>query len=544
MLTALLLAALVAAPAYPAADPPTSVFVETPLGTFEITLFPEDAPNTVANFLKYIDDGDYDDSFLHRSVPGFIIQGGGFAWKDGGSTAVPTDDPIPNEFKRSNLRGTIAMAKVDGDPNSARGQWFINLADNSGNLDSQNGGFTVFGEVAGNGMAVVDALASTSIYNLGGAFTDLPLINFSSGAVGPEHLLFTEFSLGAPPADPLLLRHAKNGSWLSYRLSADGSSSSIEEKGKVKLSRDRDFVTVSRADFNGDREPDVLLHDAGAGSWRLATLDGKTVLAEGPVELPGGDWVLIAAGDLDGDRSADALLRNATTGAWQACLLDGTTLRACRDMGDLSSDLGDAFVGDGDFNDDGRMDILLRRANGSWLMYLMDGVGTPQSGAPKMTKSLKSSAVALADFNGDGKTDVLTRATNGKWLVYLLNGFKFAGKGSVPMSKDTDLMVVASADFSGDGNADALLRHVDGSWMLYALDGRKVLADGPVAMTADTDFGVVVADDFSADAKADVLLHNSRGDWMLYTLDGSVPEVLGSSPTKMSRNKSWMPQID
>ncbi|MGD8843244.1 MAG: choice-of-anchor D domain-containing protein [Gammaproteobacteria bacterium] len=147
------------------------------------------APVTVANFLNYIDDGSgnrrYDGSFVHRSAPGFVVQGGGFTFDpalgDFGLPAstphIQTDAPIVNEFdaSRSNLRGTIAMAKLANDPDSATSEWFFNLIDNSGNLDSQNGGFTVFGQVLGNGMDVVDAIAALNTSNQGGAFSTLPV---------------------------------------------------------------------------------------------------------------------------------------------------------------------------------------------------------------------------------------------------------------------------------------------------------------------------------------------------------------------------------
>ena len=149
-------------------------------GTTELLLFDQPgvgAPITVQNFIGYVERNDYLDSIIHRSVPGFIIQGGGFAI-DGIGTAtgnglletvtVITGPAIQNEFSldRSNLRGTIAMAKIGGDPDSATSQWFFNLADNSTNLDNQNGGFTVFGQTLSEAdLAPLDAIAALPRFN-------------------------------------------------------------------------------------------------------------------------------------------------------------------------------------------------------------------------------------------------------------------------------------------------------------------------------------------------------------------------------------------
>lgn len=166
------------------------VTVETQLGSFEIELFEEEAPNTVANFLTYVRDGRFEANIVHRSVPGFVIQTGSYRIVDGLIADVPADGPVVNEFGRSNVRGTVAMAKLGGDPDSATSGWFVNLADNSENLDNQNGGFTVFGEVIGDGMAVVDAIGELPRYNIGlPAFTDTPLYEFTPG----EELLIENF---------------------------------------------------------------------------------------------------------------------------------------------------------------------------------------------------------------------------------------------------------------------------------------------------------------------------------------------------------------
>lgn len=159
----------------------TVVEFQTVLGNFEVNLYDNATPTTVANFLDYVNNGAYTNSIVHRSAPGFIVQGGGFRfdpiWP---ATAIPANPAITNEPEFSNLRGTIAMAKTS-QPDSATNQWFFNLVDNSANLDVQNEGFTVFGEVVGNGMDVVDAIGALQRFNFGSPFGELPLLNNNGG---------------------------------------------------------------------------------------------------------------------------------------------------------------------------------------------------------------------------------------------------------------------------------------------------------------------------------------------------------------------------
>lgn len=131
----------------------------TVLGDIEVELMDADKPVTTRNFIRYVESGAYSNMFLHRCVPGFIVQGGGFAITNAITSTndftryveVPNFGMITNEFlvgpRVSNTYGTIAMAKLGGNPHSASSQWFFNTANNSANLDNQNGGFTVFGRV-------------------------------------------------------------------------------------------------------------------------------------------------------------------------------------------------------------------------------------------------------------------------------------------------------------------------------------------------------------------------------------------------------------
>jgi cyclophilin family peptidyl-prolyl cis-trans isomerase len=155
---------------------------QTVLGTFEVNLYDESTPATVANFLEYVAAGDYDNVVMHRAVNGFVVQGGGFVYEGTPTLAgVTSRGSVANEPVFSNVRATIAMAKLGGDPNSATSEWFINLADNSANLDIQNGGFTVFGEVTGSGMVdVLDAIEALPKFDFGGAFTSIPLRDYTA----------------------------------------------------------------------------------------------------------------------------------------------------------------------------------------------------------------------------------------------------------------------------------------------------------------------------------------------------------------------------
>ena len=147
----------------------------TNLGNIDVTLTPAVAPMTVANFQNYLNAGAYTNTIIHRLMSGFVFQGGGFQLQNGAVIATPTTAPVVNEFNVSNTTGTIAMAKVGGDPNSATSQWFFNLANNgtgANALDTTNGGYTVFGNVTTvtnpNSLKVMNAIAALGTQDCSG----------------------------------------------------------------------------------------------------------------------------------------------------------------------------------------------------------------------------------------------------------------------------------------------------------------------------------------------------------------------------------------
>ena len=151
----------------------TIVEMQTSHGVIELNLFDQQAPNTVANFLSYIEDDAYNQTVIHRSVSDFIIQGGGFTFTDE-LVPIATKPAVGNEPVLSNVKGTIAMAKLANDENSATSQWFFNMVDNSEALDTQNGGFTVFGQITAQSQATLDNIAG--LVHCG----DIPLVDITS----------------------------------------------------------------------------------------------------------------------------------------------------------------------------------------------------------------------------------------------------------------------------------------------------------------------------------------------------------------------------
>jgi cyclophilin family peptidyl-prolyl cis-trans isomerase len=157
------------------ADSNPKVVLETSKGSIVLELYPGKAPETVQNFLSYVDAKFYDDTIFHRVIPGFMIQGGGFTADMERKT---TQAPIKNEADKGlkNDRGTISMART-GDPHSATAQFFINTVNNDAlnhtSKTPQGWGYAAFGKVV-EGMDAVDAISAVKTTTRG-PYRDVPV---------------------------------------------------------------------------------------------------------------------------------------------------------------------------------------------------------------------------------------------------------------------------------------------------------------------------------------------------------------------------------
>ncbi|MBF2077505.1 MAG: peptidylprolyl isomerase [Synechococcales cyanobacterium T60_A2020_003] len=271
-------------------------------GVSRVVLFDQKgkgAPLTVQNFASYVEDGAYKKTFIHRSIPGFIIQCGGFT-VDGTEEAIangdpsqaisviPTDDPVKNEFssKRSNLRGTIAMAKLPDDPDSATSQWFFNLRNNSTNLDNQNGGFTVFGAVMSEkDLAPIDAIAKLERFDARGffqqgAFDTIPFIDPPDNANNSTDENFVRYrNITINSVDELKFKVVGNSNPTLVDATINNRGRLILDYGRNETGQAR--ITVRATNLLGEAVKDtfrVTVNDSlTQGGVQLQSLSGRSL---------------------------------------------------------------------------------------------------------------------------------------------------------------------------------------------------------------------------------------------------------------------------
>lgn len=184
----------------PPADP--IVILHTSQGDITLELFADKSPKSVANFLRYVHEGFYAGTVIHRVIPGYLIQGGLYTRE---LQPRRTHSPVPSEADNglSNLRGTIAVAR-GADPNSGTSQFFINLVDDRrldyvGNQSGLTWGYTVFGKVV-KGMDVVDKIANLPTHAQGPFAADVPnpLVVIKNATVESEAAPASSSSTASP----------------------------------------------------------------------------------------------------------------------------------------------------------------------------------------------------------------------------------------------------------------------------------------------------------------------------------------------------------
>ncbi len=580
----------------------TVVEFDSVLGDFKIELLDSITPNTVANFLRYVDANRYDDVFAHRSVASFVVQMGGYGF-DTDYFEVNDFGPVDNEFDNfavatgsnvaiengsnvlqftpgtdlagvnvgdrirmqggnipgiffqsvvsvnqaastvtldafagarffgfdvfitpdTNTRGTLAMAKLSGDPDSATSEFFFNLANNASNLDTQNGGFTVFGQVIGNGMTIIDSIASLFTGDLrtvlaaepgSSAFSDLPLINYTQGDLNNST---------RPDADNLVLFNSVHrSSELNYDVTGNSNPGlvnvAVDDQGNLTLtpqgngtglasvtvratdasgnSVQQNFqVTVvaatPKADFNQDGQADLVFRNYQTGQNAAWLFNGTTrTNAEFLRRLNNTDFVLAGLADFDGDGDTDLLWRNTVTGQNALWIMNGTSfVRSVNLPRVRSTSLEIGAVGD--FNGDGHTDIAWRNVNsGQNVIWTFEGTSRTGTTALSLRGNRVWRMTGAGDFNQDGTDDlVFRRTTDGLVSTTLIRDNAPNGNRNLRTVNNSDLQIGAVEDINGDGNVDLIFRNdSNGTNIAQLYNGTTFVSAARLRRLANTDW--------------------------------------------------------
>jgi predicted extracellular nuclease len=282
----------------------------------------------------------------------------------------------------------------------------------------------------------------------------------------------------------------------------------------------RSNTKTVRNDFGNDQKSDILWRNS-SGEVYTYQMNGFNVASEGSLGIVSNDWKIAGTGDFNGDSKTDILWRNdnGLTLAWQ---MNSNTKIGEGIIRSVSSDW--KIAGTGDFNGDGKSDIIWRNTNsGLTYIYQMDGYGVASEGVVNNSavNTLGSdwNIAGTGDFNGDGKSDILWRNANtGSAHVYLMNGLLIADQGEVRQVSN-DWAIEGVDDFNNDGKSDILWRNVNGSAYTYQMNGLQVASEGIVG-AAGADWDIIGTGDYNGDAKADILWRNNNGLTLGWAMDG------------------------
>ena len=375
-----------------------------------------------------------------------------------------------------------------------------------------------------NGDTITDFSTGDSI-----VFSDATLAGFTFSLSG--HTL--TYSGGS-----LTLTNVPNGTLVASAASSGGV--------QISVSAATTPHSTAHNDFNGDGLSDILWRDdSGHVSDWLGTATGGFVNndANAAAFAPSG-WNVVGTGDFNGDGRADILWRNPTSGAisdWLGTPSGGFSNNDANAAGWAPT--GWSVVGTGDFNGDGRDDILWRDTTG----HLSDWLGTSSGGFSNNDANAAGWAptgwtvVGTGDFNGDGRDDILWRDTTGHlsdWLGTSSGGF-VSNDANASSWAPTNWHVVGTGDFNGDGRTDILWRDDTGhvSDWLGTASGGFVSNDSNAASWAPTNWHIVQIGDFNGDGRDDILWRDDTGhlsDWLGTSTGGFInndANAAGWAPT-------------
>ena len=223
------------------------------------------------------------------------------------------------------------------------------------------------------------------------------------------------------------------------------------------------------------------------------------------------------AGDFNGDGRDDVLWRH-DTGVVSEYWMNGTAITGGGYVSQPSNNW--SVQGIGDFNGDGKSDILWRHDGGTVSNYLMNG--TAISGGGYISQPGNDWTIqGVGDFNGDGKSDILWRNADGTVAEYQMDGTAISGGSGAVGKPGNDWTIQGVGDFNGDGKSDILWRHDGGTVSVYLMNGTAIAGGGGYVSQPGNDWSIQGIGDFNGDHRDDILWRNADGTVAEYLMDGA-----------------------